>query len=1005
MNKVTIMKKLLTTACLFVVTIVAIVTFIAASTVFGQEKKQAEREAMYYRYLDFASYVKGGSITPHWMADGSSFWYAEGAPENTVIWKIDPKANTKKPLFDTARLRKALTPVMGQAADQSPIEIPFVKFVLPNGLTVITHEDRTAPIVAATVWYRVGTKDERQGRSGFAHLFEHLLVGAHDTLTSDLASAGALELNGTYGRDATKFYATLPSSMLDLLLFYQSQLMGTTAGRITQSVLDKERGIVKNENREYQQDRSFGRVPLLLAQTTYPPGHPYASVELGSLADLDAATLADASAWLTAYYGPANAVLVVAGDFDATTIKQKVESYFGAIARGPAHVRPAPSVSPGSTNRYETVFDRIPGARVYRTWNIPEWGSADAAYLEMAGAIIGGSPSSRLYQRLVRRETLATDVSVSVNLFQLGGQLSLVVTPAQESHVPVIGRALDEEMSRFIEQGPTLEELAQAQRRYRANFLRGIERIGSEPIGGFRGRSELLAAHEVNAGRADFYKTALSRVASATIADVRKAAAQWLGEGAFTLDLRPLPTETPRGAAETDRMSQPPRQPFPKFQSAPIRRRELSNGLRVLLVERSAIPLVELRLRLGAGSRSDRDGVPGRAALTTQLLAEGTTGRSADRILNDLLDLGARLSTSIDEDASMISLSGPADRLPRMLDLLADLVMNPVFPEAAVDLKRREYDTRLQRERASPPASPGALLQTLLDGSLPSSPRAETATRPEGLRRDDLVSFFRAAFRPDNATLVVAGAATLDALVPHVERAFGGWRRPTATSRAAATPTSPGAPPAVYMIDAPGSTQSVIATGHLGLAANDPDFDVLRILATVLRFRLHSNLRETKQWSYAPYAFLGSGVTGRQMFGAVAAVQQDKTAETMLELLKELRGLAGGRPATPEEIERAKTSELRLLAVFAQTNALTAQRVDEASRVTPGIDDFETLARRRAAIGSADVSRVAARLIQPERLSWLVIGDEKAIANGVAALNLGKIRHITADGIPRSETR
>ncbi len=895
--------------------------------------------------------------------------------------------------------------VMPQAADQSPIDIPFVRFVLPNGLTVITHEDRTAPIVAATVWYRVGTKDERQGRRGFAHLFEHLLLGAHDTLTSDLASAGALELNGTYGRDATKYYATLPSSMLDLLLFYQSQLMGTTAGRITQSVLDKERGIVQNEHREYQQDRSFGRVPLLLAQTTYPPGHPYASVGLGSLADLDAATLADASAWLTEYYGPANAVLVVAGDFDAATIKQKAESYFGAIARGPAQVRPAPSVSRGSTNRYETVFDRIPGGRVYRTWNIPEWGSADAAYLEMAGAIIGGSPSSRLYQRLVRREKLATDVSMSVNLFQLGGQLSFVVTPAQESHVPVIGRALDEEMSRFIEHGPTLEEVAQAQRRYRANFLRSIERIGSEPIGGFRGRSELLAAHEVNAGRADFYKTALSRVASATIADVRKAASQWLGEGAFTLDLRPLPTESPRGATHTDRMAQPPRQPFPKFQSAPIRRREFSNRLRVLLVERSAIPLVELRLSLGTGSRSDRDGVPGRAVLTTQLLADGTTGRSADRIADDLLDLGARLSTSITDDASTISLSGPADGLPRMLDLLADLVMNPVFPEAAVDLKRSEYVTRLQRERASPPASPGALLQGLLDGSLPASPHPDTATRPGGLRRDDVVTFFRAAFRPDNATLVVAGAATFDAVVLHVERAFGGWRPTAGSPPQAATPTPPAQPAVVYLIDAPGSTQSVIATGHLGLATSDPDFDVLQIIASVLRVRLHANLRETKQWSYAPYALLGSGVTGPQVFGAVAAVQQDKTAETILELLQEFRGLAGVRPVTTEEIERAKTSELRLLAVFAQTNALTAQRVDEASRATSGIDDFETLARRLAAIGPADVSRVAARLIQPGRLVWLVIGDGKTILKGVAALNLGHIQHITADGIPRSQTQ
>lgn len=898
----------------------------------------------------------------------------------------------------------ALTPAtaLSQAVNRQPVEIPFERFILPNGLTVITHEDHASPIVAATVWYRVGTRDERPGRSGFAHLFEHLLIAAHDSLTSVLVSAGALELNGTYGNDATKFYGTLPSSMLDLLLYYQSRLMGTTGERITQSLLDKERGIVKNENREYQENQTFGRAPLLLARATYPHGHPYASVGLGSLADLDGATPADAIAWLTTYYGPANAVLVVAGDFSAATIRENIERYFGAIPRGQVQTRSPPIVARGSASRSQTLHDRVPGARLYRAWNISEWGSVDATYLELVSMTMGGGTSSRLYQRLVQREKIATAVSASANLFQLGGQLSLVVTPKQEGDLPGIARAIDEEIERFVEQGPSPVELVNVQRRYRANFLRGIERIGSEPIGGFRGRSDLLAENEVNGGRPDFYATTLSRVAGAGAADLRGAAARWLKDGAFTLVLRPLPAAaSTRAAARVDEASAPRPEPFPAFPATRVQSHGFVNGLRMLLVERPAIPLVELRMRIGTGSRADRADEPGRAELVTQLLSEGTARRDGIRISEELVDMGARMSASVNDDASVITVSGPADELPRMLNLLADLIRNPAFPEAAVEIKSSQHAARVQRERASAPAVPAALLQRLLEGSLVAPDRPDTARRPAAVHREDILSFFRAAFRPDNATLIVSGATKMDELVRQVEQAFAGWQRTAAPLPSVSGRSAPDSSAVIYLMDLPGATQSVITAGHLTMAASDPDFAVMGIVATILRFRLTDNLRHAKQWAYAPHAYIGSRVEGRQILAAVATVQQDKTAEAMLEILQEIRGLTGARPVTGEETERAKTSELRILAVLSQTNALAAQQVDEASRMAGGeVPDFQMIARRVAAIGPGDVSRVAARLIRPERLAWLVAGDEQKIGESLRALRLGEIRRLATDGRP-----
>lgn len=890
---------------------------------------------------------------------------------------------------------------VSQAASEVSFDIPFVKFVLPNGLTVITHEDHGSPIVAATVWYRVGTKDERQGRSGFAHLFEHLLLAAHDSLTSLLVSAGALELSGTYRPDVTKFYGTMPSSALDLLLFFQSELMGTSPARITQSVFDKERGIVKNENREYQEDRPYGRVPDLLAQASYPPGHPYASAAgLGSLVDLDHAKLDDAAAWLRTYYGPANAVLVVAGDFDRITIKEKVEKYFGDIPRGAMLARPAPSIARAIGNRHQVVYDRIPGARLYRVWNVPEWGAADATYLELVSTLLGGGPSSRLYERLVQRDKTASDVSSTVSILQLGGQLSVVVTPRSDTDIVALARALDEEVKRFIEQGPDAQELSRAQRRFRANFFRGIERIGSEPVGGFRGRSDLLAENEVNGGQPDSYRTALSRVARATTTDLRDAAARWLADGASTLELRQLPRRPPSSAPAIDRKDVPRVGDFPSFRSAPVLQRRLANGLRVLLVERPVVPIVELRVRISVGSSSDREGIPGRAALTLQMLAEGTTRRSAKQITDAISDMGARISMATDEDASVITLSGPADELSHMLDILADMVRNPRFPVAALQAKHAQYIARLQRDQASP----GILLPRLLDGSVAQSSGTQGRTSgATSVGRDDLLAFHRAWFQPNNTAIVIAGAATMDALVPQIERAFGGWERSSQPAQHVSRPTMPESRPFVYFVDAPGTAQSVVAAGHLAVGPGQPDFQALRLIAFVLQSRLISNLRGDKQWSYAPYSLFGSAA-GPQIFGEGAAVQQDKTADTMSELLKELRGIAGQRPITSEELERAKTSELRLLAVYAQTNALTARRVEEVSR-NADPSDVEMLGRQLAAIGLSEISRVAARAIQPQHLVWLVIGDQEKIGESVRALKLGEFRSIAADGTPTQPAR
>src|SRR5258706_3315732 len=408
-----------------------------------------------------------------------------------------------------------------KSAQKTEIDIPYERFVLDNGLTVIVHEDHKAPIVAVNIWYHVGSKNEKPGKTGFAHLFEHLMFGGSEhapgRYIDGMERIGATDLNGTTNPDRTNYVQNVPTSAVDFTLWMESDRMGHLLGALDQKTLDLQRGVVQNEKRQGE-NQPYGVTRQLLTQNTYPAGHPYSWTTIGDMADLDAASMKDVQEWFKTYYGPSNVVIVVAGDIDAKTAKEKVEKYFGDIPAGPPVAHQEVWVAKMTGTHRQKVQDRVPQARIYKVWNIPEYGNSDSVYLDLVSDILTTGKTSRFYKRLIYDDQIATDAAGFVDLREIGGQFRVQATARPGQRLAQVEKELDEELARFLKDGPTAEELQRVKTQYDADFIRGVERIG-----GFGGESGRLAESEGFFGSADAYKTTLELVGEGAPEDLKSA--------------------------------------------------------------------------------------------------------------------------------------------------------------------------------------------------------------------------------------------------------------------------------------------------------------------------------------------------------------------------------------------------------------------------------------------------------------------------------------------------
>ena len=901
----------------------------------------------------------------------------------------------------------------------SAVDIPYEEFTLKNGLRVIVHTDRKAPVVAVSVWYHVGSRFEPAGKTGFAHLFEHLMFygseNADGPFFGRLEDIGATDWNGTTWFDRTNYFETVPTGALDRALFLESDRMGHLLGAVTQAKLDTQRGVVQNEKR-MGENQPYGLVEYAQLAALLPEGHPYRHSTIGSMADLNAASLADVQMWFKTHYGPNNAVLVLAGDIDTATAKKKVERWFGNIPAGPPPQDVDATVPTLDKDVEKLMKDNVAATRLYRNWVVPGVNGADLPALDLALSVFGGLGSSRLYTTLVRDEKVAVGVKANVQPFEKLSiaEITVDVKPGQDA--VAVGKRLDQLLADYLAKGPSADEVQRAATQRVAGTISGLEQVG-----GFSGKAVTLAEGAVYSDDPATYKKDLAAYAAATPAQVTETARKWLGRPVFRLTVAPgertaadnalagnatmkpayfrdpdAPAPTAATPPKPTKIAEPPIEPVADLDFPPVEHAKLSNGIPVVFARRATVPTVRVSVAFDAGNAADDRAKLGTAALTTALLDEGTKTRSSLTIAQEQERLGAAVSAGNSMDRTTVGLFALKPNLDASLGLLADVVRNPAFAPAEVERLRGQMLTRIAAEKTEPMAIAQRMLPPLLYGTahpygIPFT-GSGTESGVKAVTRADLVAFHDGWLRADNAKIFVTGDTTLTELLPLLEKRFGDWKAPAAAKGTKLFRMDRMARPArIILIDKPQSPQSMILAGVLTAKKGTDNPVTLQSANEVLggstTSRLTMDLRETKGWAYGAGTAL-PGVKDTIPLLVYAPVQSDKTGESIIAARQDIKDFLTTKGTTKAERDQTINGQILSLPGSFETSSDLLGAMMRNDLIGRADDFYETLPKIYRAMTAADFDKAAREAINADGLIWVVVGDAKLVRPQLDAVGL-----------------
>ena len=887
------------------------------------------------------------------------------------------------------------------AAAQTDVELPFDRFQLDNGLTVVVHEDRKAPVVAVQVMYGVGSKDEPDGKTGFAHLFEHLMFNGSENYDQDffyaLKEMGATQYNGTTNQDRTNYYETVPRGALEQTLFLESDRMGHLLGAVTQEKLDNQIGVVQNEKRQ-REGAPYGTVYQEIYEAIYPSDHPYHHSVIGSMDDLQGATLDDVKDWFRDYYGAANAVIVLAGDIDAEEARPLMEKYFGDIEAGPPLTKAdAAPIEIGMIKR-STMVDRVAQPRIYRVFAAPPTGTMDSPKLDLMTRALGGGKTSRLYRELVDGRQIANSVSMSYYEQLLSGMITITVDAKSEENLEEINAVIDEQLNEFLRNGPTEGELERAKTLYLSSEIRGLEEVA--------GKASTLARGTLFLGDPDFYvEENLNRLQEASAEDVLNASRRWLNAGYFELTVLPYPDYSTM-ASQVDRSAGLPALGAPGGVSFPaVTEETLSNGIEVVIAPRPTVPVVQIGMLFDAGSAADGVALPGNdapkrgvAGMTLQLIDEGTDDYTAQELAEREESLGAILATASSDDDTKLYLSALKENLSDSLDLMEEVLTDATFPEDELEKLRARLIDGVQQEKASNSSLASRAIYPALYGEdhpYANAPTIDEAIASiESVTRSDLVAWRDAWLSPAKAKIFVTGDITPDEIMPMLEERFGTWEGTGQTIKKTMSEAPVPDSPRIIVIDKPASEQSLIMAGILtDPTGTDRDTAIAAmndIFGGSFLSRINMNLREDKGWSYGVRSGI-SNKLGQRAFVISAPVQTDQTGPSIAEIQSEIEAYLGDRPATEEELARVVADAAGSLpGAFEAADSVLFSMMNNDVLNRPY--DYATgSAERYRALSVDQLSDAARQIIDADRLTWVIVGDWAEIEDQVRDLDIGPI--------------
>ena len=885
-------------------------------------------------------------------------------------------------------------------------KIAFEKHTLPNGLQLILHVDKKLPVVHVNQWFHVGSKNERAGRSGFAHLFEHMMFQGSKNAPkeyftyAEVAGANLREggVNGTTSQDRTNYFATVPSGNLENLLWVESDRLATLPDALTIEKLNNQRDVVKNERRQGLENTPYGRWFKLIAENLYPSRHPYANDVIGVHEDLTAATLDDVKDFFRTYYTPNNLSIVIAGDFDPAEARRLVEKYFGSIPAGPPLDRPAKGMPRLDGEKVIEVRDRVPQERTYFAWHTPAYFDQGDAELDLVTTILTDGLSARLNKALIYDRQLASDVVAFQGSQPLTSGYVMWVTARPGTDLAEVERVVTDEIARLAKTGPTEEELTRAKTKWEFNFVTGLERIG-----GFGGKADLLNQYNTFLGTADKFDADFTRYRSATVASVQNAVNTYLNtRNRLLVRFRP---ELSGRHADTaiDRAKEPPLGGDRPFVAPDVKTAKLENGLEIFVIERRELPKVSVALATRAGSVADPAGKSGLASLTTRVMRRGTAAKNALEIDTALGDLGTALTWGVGRESARLSLDVLKRNLAPALAILSEVAREPVFPQNEFDREKKLALDALGQQANTPPAVANRVAYMLafgLDHPYGRPPNGLPAS-VTGVVRDDLARFHQANWKPGSTALIFAGDLTLAEATDLARKSFGSWSGGAAPAVAIPAPRPVG-PGKVFLIDRQDAAQTVIAHILPAPARKDADYYSVVLADAVyggggFGTRLNLNLREDKGYSYGVFSNAAILTTAGTII-ASGGVQTDKTTESAVEFVNELKNFAGAKPISDSELTSARLTKVR---GYAQQFEALGRVVDQVlSLWAAGLTmaELQQEPEKLMSVPLAGVNAAAKKYAAPSGATLLLVGDLSKIEAGIRKLNLGEIVMLDVEG-------